>query len=126
MLHKTEVDKKEIAFLWVRGHAGILGNEAAYRAAKKKFLTRNLPHALFRPKTPFLKKIIRQVWQKEWDEAAIVSNKLHEILPKLSDKLLFCKTRKENTVLSRPHIGHSRMNHSFVLKKRRTSCLCCM
>ena len=39
----------------------------------------------------------QKVWQKEWDEAVIVPNKLHEILPELSDKVLpFCKTRKED------------------------------
>ena len=48
---------------------------------------------------PLTAKYIHQVWQKELDEVVIVSNKLHEILPKLSDKLLpFCETRKEDTV----------------------------
>ena len=43
---------------------------------------------------PLSASYIHPVWQKEWDEAVIVSNKLHEILPKLSYKLLpFCKTR---------------------------------
>ena len=46
----------------------------------------------------------------------IASNKLHGILPKLSDKLLtFCNTRKEDTVLNRLHIGHSFFTHSFLL-----------
>ena len=48
----------------------------------------------------------------------MVSNKFHEILPKLPDKLLsFCNTRKENTVLDRLHIGHSYLTHSFILRK---------
>ena len=48
----------------------------------------------------------------------VVSNKLHDILPKLSDKLLtFCNTGKEDTVLNRLHIGHSYFTHSFLLKK---------
>ena len=47
-------------------------------------------------------KYIHQVWQKEWDEAIVVSNKLHDIVPKLSDKLLtFYDTREEDTVLTR-------------------------
>ena len=63
-------------------------------------------------------KYIHQVWQKEWDEAMMASNKLLNILPTLSDKLLtVCNTRKEDTVLDRLHIGHSYFTHSFLLKK---------
>ena len=72
---------------------------------------------------PWTARYIHHVWQKEWDEAVIVTNKLHEILPTLSDKLLsFCKTRKEDTLLNVLHIGHSYLTHSCLLekKKRRT------
>ena len=57
----------------------------------------------------------------------IVSNKLHDILPKLSDKLLtFCNTRKEDTVLNRLHIGHCYFTHSFLLKKEEPPvCVAC-
>ena len=65
--------------------------------------------------------------RKKWDEAIIVSNKLHDILPKLSDKLLtFCNTRKEDTILNRPHIGYSYFTHSFLLKKEEPPvCVAC-
>ena len=38
----------------------------------------------------------------------------------------FGNTRKEDTVLNRLHISHSSLTHSFILRKRRGSCLCCM
>ena len=65
--------------------------------------------------------------RKKWDEAIIVSNKLHDILPKLSDKLLtFCNTRKEDTVLNRMHIGHSYFMYSFLLEKEEPPvCVAC-
>ena len=57
----------------------------------------------------------------------MVSNKFHEILPKLPDKLLsFCNTRKGNTVLNRLHIGHSYLKHSFILRKEEAAvCVAC-
>ena len=41
-------------------------------------------------------KYVYQIWQKEWDESVLVSNKFHEILLKLPNKLLsFCNTRQK-------------------------------
>ena len=72
---------------------------------------------------PLTAKYVYQIWQKEWDETALVSNKFHEILPKLLHKLLSLRnTRKEDTVLNRLHIGHSYMTHSFIL---RPVCVAC-
>ena len=64
---------------------------------------------------------------KEWDKTVLVSNKFHEILPKLPDKLLpFCNTRKENTVLNRLHIRHSYLTHSFILRTEEAPvCVAC-
>ena len=67
------------------------------------------------------------MWQKELNETVLISNKFHEILPKLADKLLsFSNTRKEDTVLSRLHIGHSYLTHSFILRKEEAPvCVAC-
>ena len=57
-------------------HVGIRGNEAADRA--KEVLDKE-PTDDFMPFSdlnPFTATYI-QVWQKEWDKAVIVSNKLH-------------------------------------------------
>ena len=64
---------------------------------------------------------------REFDETVLVSNKFHEILPKLPDKLLsFCNTRKENTVFNRLHISRSYLTHSFILRKEEAPvCVAC-
>ena len=65
---------------------------------------------------PLTAKYVYQVWQKEWDETGLVSDKL----------LSFCNTRKENTVLTRLHIGHSYLTHSFILGKEEAAvCVAC-
>ena len=96
---------------------------------QKKLLTKK-PTAdlmLFSDLKPLAAEYVYQIWQKEWDETVLVCNKFHEILPKLPDKLLsFCSRRKENTVLNRLHIGHSYLTHSFILREKKGSCLCCM
>ena len=61
----------------------------------------------------------------------LCSHHCYEIWPKLSDKLLFCKTRREGTVLNRLYTGRFYLTHSFIKnnnnnKHTRTSRLCCM
>ena len=115
MLHKIEVDQKEVVFMWVPGHMGIRGNEAADRAAKEALEKEPIDDLMpFSDLKPLTAKYIHQVRQKEWDEAIIVSNKLHDIR-------VFGRT-----VLNRLNIGSSYFTDSFLLKKEEPPvCVVC-
>ena len=76
---------------------------------------------------PLTASYVCQIWQTEWDITVLVSNKFHEILPKLPDRLLsFCNTRKEDTVLNRLLIDHPYSTRSFILRKEEAPvCVAC-
>ena len=80
ILHKIDVDQKEIVFMWVPGHVGIWRNEVADRAAEEALDKEPTSDLMpFSDLMPLMTKHINQVWQKEWDEAVIVSNRPQEI-----------------------------------------------
>ena len=54
---------------------------------KKKKKTDSRFYAFLGPKTFKCQRYIYQILQKEWVETVLVSNKFHEGLPKLPDKL---------------------------------------
>jgi len=124
-LHELSL-KKFIIFCWIPSHVGIHGNEDADIAAKKSLLLSQsnlkLPHTDFRPN---IKKYILSKWQSSWNSASF--NKLHDIKPTLGEWHQGNRSvRREEVVLSRCRIGHTRLTHSYLLNKEdQPECVPC-
>ena len=70
-----------------------------------------------------IQPFISSLWQKRWDKE--VANKLHAIMPQIDDKYYSgCKNRKDEVIINRLRIGHTRLTHSFRMENRPNPPLC--
>ena len=70
-------------------------------------------------------KFLHTKWQQQWD--MIIHNRLFQIQPTLGEwRPAFRKSRREQVVISRLRIGHTRLTHAFILKQEpQPQCLTC-
>ena len=113
-LHKNN---KTVSFCWVPSHVGIHRNEMADEAAKQSCSTelepnQALPHYDYYP--VFHRKISKQ-WKEEWN--ALQGNKLRIIKSDISVWQTSRRIiRKQETILTRLRIGHTRLTHIHLLR----------
>jgi len=74
---------------------------------------------------PFIMKHIFRRWQDSWDQQ--IYNKLHEIhFLGGRTPCSYGQNRKEQVILARYRIGHSRLTHSYLLNnEERSECIQC-
>ena len=64
--------------------------QAAERAVKEALVKKTTADLMpFSDLKPLTTRYVYQIWQNEWDETVLVSNKFYEILSKFPDKLIF-------------------------------------
>jgi len=114
-----------IIFCWIPGHSRIKGNIAANNAAKS---TTTLPIThLSLPASDFfpcIKKHINHRWQTLWQ--SFPNNKLYKIHSSISTiPPIHSFNRKDQVLINRLMIRHTRLTHSHLSKERPPMCTCC-
>ena len=70
-----------------------------------------------------IQPFISSLWQERWDKE--VGNKLHAIMPQIDEKYYSgCTNRKDEVIINRLRIGHTRLTHSFRMENRPHPPLC--
>jgi ribonuclease HI len=115
LLFHLNSQEKTIVFCWVPGHIGIAGNEQADKKAKNALrLTQSNRKIPFQDCSAMIEPLLKSRWQQSWDSQ--IENKLHAIKPILGvSKYSSRKSRKEETVLARLRLGHTRLTHSYLI-----------
>ena len=121
---------KQIDFCWVPSHRGIKGNEEADQAAERARRRDATEHYLL-PYTdlyPVVEKFIQSKWQTRWIDADLDRpNKLFSLQPLIKPFDTSGLTRREETVIHRLRIGHTRFTHGYLMGQNgphRTPDLC--
>ncbi|KFM64962.1 putative RNA-directed DNA polymerase from transposon X-element, partial [Stegodyphus mimosarum] len=101
----------EILYCWIPGHTGIKGNERADVVAKSAvgISSRLIPISDI---SSFIKQKILEKWQQFWDVQSF--NKLKSVKHRI-ELWHFNGRRKEEVLLTRLRIGHTRMTHKYLL-----------
>ena len=115
--HHDLSEFNEIVYCWIPSHIGIAGNESVDQKAKDSLNLHptkfSIPYANFKS---FINKYILDKWQILWNNS--VGNKLFEIKPVLGQSHPVVRNvRQEEVVLVRLRIGHTRITHSYLLKR---------
>ena len=109
------LSNKEIVLCWIPSHIGIQGNEMVDKQAKTSLSSEptyfKIPFSNFKPS---INKYILDQWQTSWNTS--IGNKLLEIKPTIGEHQSAFRNIREEVVLARLRLGHTRVTHSYLLQ----------
>lgn len=109
--------QKAVNFCWVPSHVGVPGNERADQAAKDVIVSTPIAPARalpYRDYYPYFHSCLRERWQESWTNT--FGNKLRSIKATIASWHTSCRAdRRQETVLARLRIGHTRLTHGHLL-----------
>jgi len=107
-----------LIFCWIPSHTGIKGNSHADQEAKLALnsTVKPLPIPASDLK-PYINQYISSEWQKLWN--SFPNNKLYQSHPTINSisPLPSSFSRKDQTIINRLRIGHSRLTHLHLITK---------
>ena len=131
-IQKIKTDNKTLKFCWIPSHVGIRGNELADQKARDSLfkpepIDYKFPYNDYYPK---VKSLVKKKWQERWDKKHNEERpiKLHDINPFLKPFHSTHLTRKEEVLMHRLRIGHTRLTHRYLMEdplKREPPCNFC-
>ena len=121
-LAELHARQKRVVLCWVPSHIGVDGNEAADRAARLAAESNGPVSYLRLPHTDHystIKLACRSSWEAIWSGTP-TSNKLRSIKPTLKIwRSSLQEIRKEEVLLARLRIGHTRLTQAHLMQGRR-------
>ena len=116
---------KFITFCWLPSHRDIRGNEDADRAAKMLYQKHSLRNLNFHVQTFLWKSsLLSHLCGRNGGIRRLVTN-CTPSCPKIDEKYYSgCTNRKDEVIINRLRLGHTRLTHSFRMENRPHPPLC--
>ena len=126
LLETIESSGAAVEFCWSPGHVGIAGNEEADRKAKNAVTNGEeiqMPITI-NEFSSLIKLKQQQRWQNQWTNT---ESKLKRFKPTIGPIKIFpTENRKEEVIIRRARLGHSKLTHEFIVKgEDRPICTSC-